>query len=464
MSVKHGTEGQTSEKHEEHKEGFIHRSYHLLFIIYAPLALISIALNVFSEKYIDYIYMTAFLAAIISVVLAAIMWILFWKHREIIQAERKANLPYLIRHQFILMYLPIAFLSMGLCAYYVYDKYVKTVENYDLSAATKVSLLLPIKNQLGRQLEDVNQVKQSLGSFLINNPDATEQYHFKIVDHKNHYNNDFEQMIVEQLQGGTQYFICAYSEVCATLSPRLEELSKELGLSKRPVMITTLSSSMTMPLEKNYFYRLFVRNREDAQVLAKHAFDAGIKSATFIATDDAYGHDAVKEFKQSWQDFGGQLQEGLYLDPVFPESVASEKILEQSVTFEKASATFVALYQPATSALSSLSKKQTLLFSANYQHHLLQRLAANDANIENIVVSFPDYKAQAQQLVNTAGAFVYIALEKLISVDKEVKEGASFHEAWIKTDEPAYLKFTRDGENDFSVSMQALPYSQFIDK
>ena len=53
---------------EEHGEGFIHKSYRLLFVIYAPLALISIALNVFSDKYINYVYMTAFLAALSLVV------------------------------------------------------------------------------------------------------------------------------------------------------------------------------------------------------------------------------------------------------------------------------------------------------------------------------------------------------------------------------------------------------------
>ncbi len=442
----------------DHKEGLVHRSYHMLFIIYAPVALISIVLNIFSDKYIDYVYMTAFLAACLSMVLAIVMWWLFWKHREIIKQERKAHLPYIIRHQFIMLYLPIAFSSMGMCAYYVYDKYVKTVEEYNQTALTNITLLFPINNQLGKRLEDIQQVKLSLGSFLINNPNVSNRYHLEFVDHKNHYNSHFEQTIVAHLKSGTDYFICAYSDVCSTLAGNLDRLVDVAGVSRRPIMVTTLSSSMLMPLAKNQFYRFYVRNREDAQVLAKYAFEKGIKTASYIATEDAYGKDAVEEFSRSWQDFGGLMQGGVYVDPLLAESVASDKVQKHAAVFEKSDAVFVALYQPATMGITQLSNTKLMLLSANYQHHQLDLLAREGAAMDNVVVSFPRYKAEASQLLNTAGIFVYVTLSKLIDADKEMRDGSTFHDAWMKTDEPAYVKFQQSGENDFSVSMQALAY------
>ena len=462
-SNKSSNEGH-GQKGEGHKEGLIQRSYHMLFIIYAPLALISIVVTVLSDKYINYVFMTAFLTACLSVVLAVIMWWLFWKHREVIKQESIAHLPYLIRHQFIMLYLPIAFISMGICAYYVYDriydKYVDAVEQFDQTALTNITMLLPISNRLGRELEDVLQIKRSLGSFLINNPELFNQYHFEFIDHKNHYSSQFEQAVVAHLKSGTHYFICAYSDVCSTLANNLDKLSETAGISTRPVIVTTLSSSMQMPLAKDQFYRFFVRNREDAQVLAKYAFDKGLKTAAYIATEDAYGKDAVAEFTKSWQDFGGSVGGGVYIDPLLSENVASDKVLSHLAIFEKVDAVFVALYQPATNALAQLSNDKLMLISANYQHHQLDALGRNGSNMDNIVVSFPRYKAESTHLINTAGLFLYMTLSKLIDADQKTAEGSTFHDAWIKTDEPAYLKFQRDGENDFSVLMQVLPYKE----
>jgi len=446
---------------EEHGGGFIHKSYHLLFVIYAPLALISIAFNVFSDKYINYVYMTAFLASGLSVILAAIMWILFFKHRDLIQKERKANLPYLIRHQFILMYLPIAFSSMGLCSYYVYDKYVKTVEIYDQTALTKVTLMLPIENKLGKKLEDIPQIKLALGNFFINRPGISDKYHFNIVDHKNSYDTDFEELVLAQLKQGVDYFVCVYSDVCASLSKNLEVLAVKAGIEEElPIIITTLSSAMDMPLAKNKFYRFFVRNREDAQALSKYAFDQSVISASFIATNDRFGEDAVREFKKSWEGFGGTFHEGIYIDPLLSEEIASNKILDNQEKFEGLDAVFIALYEPITKGLPTLSKNKTLLFSASYQHQQLEKLKSLGANMQNIVVSIPQYKLEDERLFNTAGNFVYSTLNRLIDVDQNLVDGESFHDAWITSDEPVYLDFVQDGENDFSVSMGA---KRFID-
>jgi len=443
---------------EEHGEGFLHKSYHLLFVIYAPLALVSIALNVFSDKYINYVYMTAFLASGLSVILAVIMWFLFFKHREIIQQERTAKIPYLIRHQFILMYLPVAFSSMGLCSYYVYDKYVKTVEIYDQTALTNITLMLPIENKLGKKLEDIPQIKLAIGNLLLNRPNISNKYHFNIVDHKNSYDIDFEQAVVAQLRKGADYFVCAYSDVCTSLSNNLESLRVTAEVDQLPIIITTLSSSMDIPLAKNKFYRFFVRNREDAKALSKYAFDKSITSASFIATNDRFGKDAVREFKKSWEDFGGTIHEGIYVDPLLSEEMASERVLDNQDQFAEANAVFVALYEPITKSLPVLSKSKTLLFGANYQHQQLERLKVLGANMKNIIVSIPKYKLDDKRLFSTAGNFIYSTLNKLIDVDDNLIDGSSFHEAWIKSDEPAYLNFEQDGENDFRVSMDALPF------
>ena len=165
------------------KEGLIHRSYQVLFIIYAPIALISIFLKFFSDQYSNYLFIFALLASVASLVIAIVMWVLFWQNRQLVEQERSANLPYLIRHQFILLYLPIAFSAMGLSAFFVYDKYVKIVEQQTLEAPTNITLLLPIKTPLGQALADTQQLKQGLGAYFLNTAELSERYHFDILDH-----------------------------------------------------------------------------------------------------------------------------------------------------------------------------------------------------------------------------------------------------------------------------------------
>lgn len=447
---------------DSHKEGLIHKSYHVLFIIYAPIALISILLKFFSDKYSNYVFMFALLASAVSVLVAFAMWILFWKHRELIAQERKANLPYLIRHQFILMYLPIAFLSMGLSAYFVYDKYVKTVEEHELTALKEISVLLPLKTTLGKELIDSHQIKHGIGSFLANNPEFDDHYHLDIIDHNNHYTPEFEQTIQERIRKGTEYFMCAYSEVCGALGKEITRLATEAGVDKAPIIITTLASSMTLPLAKDSFYRFFVRNQEDTHALAKNAFESGMKKVDIVAAEDAYGKDAVEQFTKTWNDFGLEVNEVLYLDPDLTDEVASEKIQESKIMNSQANGVYVALYQPASAALSELAKTKSLLLSANYQQESVQTLIDKGAAAQKLILSLPDYKAYNKKITNTVALFMYSTLDKLYQTDRQITENNSFHDLWLQSEYPPFLDFEPDSENDIKILMKAEPYSESL--
>lgn len=61
-------------------------------------------------------------------------------------------------------------------------------------------------------------------------------------------------------------------------------------------------------------------------------------------------------------------------------------------------------------------------------------------------------------MFSAAGNFMYSTLNKLINVDQKLVEDQMFHEGGVKTDEPVYIDFVQDGENDFRISMDALPY------
>lgn len=448
---------------EGQKEGFLHKSYHVLFVLYAPIALVSIVVNLFSEQHVPYLYSMAFLGAGLSVVLAGLMWWKFLKHRSIIRYEREAGLPYIIRHQFMLMYLPIAFSSMGVCAYYVYDKYVLMLEELTADFPTKITVLMPVTDTLGSELEDVKQVNLALGSLMTSHPELSERYHIVLKNHKNAYNEDLLHYVLKQSSKGNRYFVCTYSQVCGQLITEVKKLAKD-GEKSLPIIVTTLASSMNLPLHEGLAYRFYPRNREVANALAGFATREGVKTASFIAADDDYGRNAAKEFSDAWHALGGVMAEGIYLDPVLTQDVAGARILEYFGEGSKPEAIFVAHYQSINSALNPLSQNAKLLLGINYQYHLVDELRGLGAVMDNVAVALPSYKLNANQLVNTAGLFTYVTIKKLIDVDLKLKADGQedFHSYWWQVGDPAYLAFERDGNVDYRVKVSATSYQASI--
>ncbi len=243
-------------KHEE----LIHKTYQALFIIYAPIALISILIKFLSNTYISYIYVTALLVAGVSILIGLVMCIQFWRHRKLISRDKEDNIPVIVRHRFMIIYIPITIISLLISSYYTFDKYVKSVEFYGQGQRTEISILFPLRNELGAQLDDAEQARMGLGVFMVNSPEYSNDYHLTIFDHKNKYSVALENEVIFKIDKGVKYFICAYSEVCSELATKFDSLLERSDYDARPILITTLSSAMNLPLEKDKFYRFYVRN------------------------------------------------------------------------------------------------------------------------------------------------------------------------------------------------------------
>ena len=449
-------------KMSDNHSGFVHKSYQLLFILYAPVAIISIIAQLVSDAYISYIYLIALSTAAFSIVIGLIMCIQFWRHRELIARDKEVHIPYMIRHRFMIMYIPIVILSLLISSYYIFDKFVNKVEFYKEHRHTQIALLVPLKNELGVRFEDTKQIRLGLGAFLTNFPEDTKHYHLSLFDHKNKYSVALEQEVLAKVNKGVDYFVCAYSDVCAALAKRFDALLEQASYDTRPILITTLSSSMDLPLEKDKFYRFFVRNQEDARVLALKAYTKGIKKASFIATEDAYGRDAARAFMEAWQDLGGKLIEGIYIDPNLSSEVVANKIKNSPLITLKDAAVFVSHYQNINQSLQALDTKTLYLLSANYQHNVIQELAKKVAH-QQLIFALPSYKAVDENLQNTAAAFIYMTLSKLVHVDKQLSNPElQFHDLWQQADYPAYLEFRPAGIADFRIAMDAFSYGEDI--
>jgi len=442
--------------------GFMHKSYQLLFILYAPVAIISIVVQFLSTSYISYIYLIALSTAGFSIIIGIIMCIQFWRYRGVINRDKEAHIPYMVRHRFMIMYIPIVIISLLISSYYIFDQSVNKVEFYKGQQHTRIVLLFPLRNELGVKFEDTDEISLGLGTFLTRLPEYGNAYHLTLFDHKNKFNLALEKEVVAKINEGTRYFVCAYSDVCTSLANRFDALLEQATYDTRPILITTLSSSMELPLEKNKFYRFFVRNQEEARILALNAYTKGIRKATFIATQDAYGYDAAREFTEAWKDLGGKLLEGVYIDPDLSDKVVANKIRNSPLMTLKGAAVFVAHYQNINQSLQLLDIGTHYLLSANYQQNVIAQLAENIPH-KQLIFALPSYKAVDKKLKNTAAAFVYMTLSKLVHADIQMQEDkTTFHTAWHQADYPAFLEFRTAGVADFRVAMDAFDYGKDI--
>jgi hypothetical protein len=438
-------------------QGLITKSYQVLFVIYAPIALVSLFLEVFVSNSLPFLFIAALFASVVSVVIAGVMWFQFYKHRSVVREQLEMGLPYVIRHQFMLLYLPVAFLSIGFSAYYIYDIYVRLALEKE-----RIVVMLPITNILGEQADDVQEFKLALGSYLIERPELSSGYQFQVKDHNNHYSEKILDYVKEQSKRGTKYFVCGYSDFCSKLVSAVGELSEQ-ELSKRPIFVTTLASSMNIPLKKNFSYRFFPRNRETAQALAGYATRNGAQTASFIATDDEYGRNASKEYVDAWQSLGGDVVEGIYIDPLASSDMASDVIARHFSENTLPDTVFVSTVGWVNPALKLLSEQTVLLLGVNYSFRGLEDLIGMGARADNIVIAQPVYKAQYVDFENTIALFLYSAIDKLIEADTTMKrsDDKDFDTHWWATNEPAFLSFEREAQ-DYRILMTARAYSDSL--
>lgn len=437
---------------------FFHSVYQVLFIIYAPVAIFTFLVKYLSNINIDYFYLTATFFTVVSLALGVVMSVLFVVHREKLRTDQEQHLPYILRRKFFSLYLPIVLISIVVMVAYIVDSYINAPR------FKRITILTPIKNDVtGREYDHAGQVKAALGHYLVNSPNVTEEYHFTVIDHKNNLDQATRNKIIDQLNLGARYLVCTYSQFCATLADELNELVKDSKSGARPILVTTMASSMNLQLESHQYYRFYPRNRETANVLAREGMRAGLKTASFIATNDNFGQDAVKQFEMAWRDFGGEMVPGLYLDRDEEDRIALGRLRGSELERVPVDAVFVAHYSNMNETLKSLPDSVTFLFTPDYKLKHLASLKEEGVTSTRMLHAIPSYKAANAEFLNTQAMFVYLTLAKLVHVD-QLAEGDTnlFRQFWFQDDFPGGLHYSLDGEWDFRIEMEAFPYGEDV--
>ncbi len=437
----------------EKSNDLMHKSYQALFVIYAPIAIVSILLKVFNDSTVPYLFIFATITSIVSVVLAVVMWWLFFKHRGIALVERDLKLPLLIRHNFLLVYLPFTFSSIALTFFLVIKD-----NPYASSGQEKLVLMLPLTEGLNSTpSKDLFQYALAAGYFDVSQAELGNQYDLTLLDHKEVYDQALLEQVLSLAEQGAKYFVCTGSTICSRLITEYEAQKNTYPV----IFISTSAAGMNTPLEANFSYRLYPRMRETVTALSAYAARSGHLRASFIATDSDSGRSAIEEFRLSWTTLGGTVEEGVFinrfseLDQVRPEFLAA---LNEPEHFD---VLFIASSHDFSELLGKVSKHTMILLADQLRAPLLAEFSEKGALLENVVRALPDYHAERPLLAMTDAVFIEMSLSKVVAIDQVIKANASriFDELWWTTGNPKFIDLIRD-QNDFVVPMKALSLAE----
>ena len=444
--------------------GLVDQSYKILFILYAPIGVITFLIKAYIKLDIDYLPLTAVITSLLSVVIAVVIVVTGFFSREKLRQDPELHIPLILRHRFLILYVLMAVISLNISLFYVYQKYREDVHLIASSqqGAVEIVALVHITNELGKYWQDTQQLMQGLGMFVMNKPQMTERYHFSFFDHKNRFDDALKARVVKEIKLGVNYFICTASAACSPLAEQFDTLSKlARPKGQRPVLIITATATSALKTKSHQVYRFYPRNQETVALLVKMAKKRGFKEASYIAINDANGRDAVNLFIDQWGGEGREIVPGLYLDPLLSERRAAEKIDAFFSQIEAPEVVFVAHYKNITDGLLTLDDKTTLLVTASFLDKFSNDRLDKVIQSDRWISVMPDYKDQQALFDQLPPSFFYLTLDKLTNaIDQAQGNPEAFHSAWMASDYPAVLNFERDGEADFKIHMKPRSYRQ----
>jgi len=442
--------------------GLIDKSYKILFVIYAPIAVGTFIVKFFSFLAINTLFLTAVAFSGVSIILAVAIIIAYLFNRQSIQLDEEINIPFLLKHKFLIFYIFITLVSFGVSLYHLYqeDKYGGIVGVQSENDVTEIVVLVHITNELDKQWEETEKLVEGLGLLVMKKPEVTRRFHFSFIDHKNKFDESLEEIVKVEIDKGVKYFLCISSEACLSLSQKFETITETNGfVERKPLLIMTGTASSEIQPKIDGLYRFYPRNQDQASLLVKLAGARKLKKVSYIAVDNAYGRDAVAQFISQWTGEGREIVPGLFLDPLLSRKNAKMKIEQYFSTLTGVDAIFVAHTENITEGLLPLAQDKVILASAGYHADYYTKYLGKAIPYQNWITIEPDYKADDASFNLISTSFFYLTLDKLTdSILESEGDPKQFHRVWTSEDYPPVLNFVREGEADFKIQMRERVY------
>jgi len=435
---------------------FVDKSYKLLFLIYAPVALATLAFKFFSDVQISYIFLAAIAFLIVSFLIAILIILQYFRHFEDVKKDQQLHIPYTLRHQFLVAFIAIfavTFLVSGSYGYVLYRMADGNVFPQN-TPEQRIVLLIGIQDPLGNRIEGYSAVMAGVNHFIEETPDKTEKYHLSYLDHHGVYDERLKLALQKQIENGAHYFICTSSVPCKDLATVFADMIEPDALEQKDVrLIVTAANLSTIEPIQNLVYKFSANNRDEGDLLAKTAYDNGARKPVFIATDDEYGHDSVQSFENVWQEFTDvEGLQGVYIDKELSSDKVLQRLTETFLIKNGYDSIVIAGNGRELDFLNMqdrVKEKQLYAFSES-SFSLLGGL--ND--VSRLITVRPSYRTDNPNLSSQKDAMVYLTLSKVVhAIELAQSTGESFDSIWNKTNYPALIEFENAGEIDFKITL-----------
>lgn len=459
------------------KPTIIEMSYKLLFLIYAPVTLVSYILNAVGGFEIGFLLIFLLSVSAISIVLALILTIRFAVSRKEIVAMRdiNQNAPFLFRHDFLIPYILISIVSFTALTFMVYQGFTAHLSDKKSRIAelkkTEIVLILGLSD--AHDYDDRDFTTEilhnygaseiaALGHYLKTAPEHGNDYDFQLIDHRMQYSRELESQIVHYLRQGARYFICTTSAIAVPLSENFRRLVEEAGAEdNKPVLICTNAASPKIRTRTNQVYRFYIRSQEEPQVLTDKGSELGLQKAVFIAVDSEYGKGAVEAFREQWRKQGGTVAQGLFLDPVLSKKNIVQKIIAGNLLQYQPDVIFIANSNKglvgSIEALDSFPDDIVILATADLSVKFTQVPIQDILRRKTWFTCVPDMKARDDYVnFDIYTAFLAMTIGKLTHTIETLQDnpGSDFHEIFTASDYPPILNFHYYRQGDFIIEMR----------
>lgn len=445
---------------EEHpvKRSLFDKSYKVLFLIYAPIAIGTYLYTFFIGARQGYFFLCAGVAAIVSFVLGLVILVLFVYHRDRFATEQRAAIPFLLRPRFLIYYLPVALVSFALTAGLLVARpgILGNVWGSPVQKElTPIVILLHATDPYGRPWSETEQTIQGFGKFLLDKPEVTSRYHFQFFDHHNSYDPAVEEFVVQEMKAGTRYFVCLSSEVCEPLSQAFARLAARAGVERdQPILLNTVAASTEILTRPNHSYRFYPRTVDQAELLARTARRNKLMKASWVSVDNLYGHQMTGAFAKVFRQAGGEMEEGVYLRTAGTPASWVERVRHSEINTARVDCLLVGHYEDINRSLALLLPSTTILLPMGYVDFYNSPSGAilRDRNVIGVL---PVFRSDNLKFNNIQGIFLYFTLDKLVhTLDKTGHDRKRFHAAWMETTYPPQIAFEKDGEADFRILLR----------
>ena len=434
----------------------VDKTYKLFFIIYAPIALGGVFLKLYGDVQSSYLQVLTLSLCVASIVFSIGIIFSYLHHKKMLWKTVEKNIPYILRHEFLVVHMITTIFSFSALAYY--GSWGEGLVAQLSGVAQRERATLTILAQLPRENSAINDgdisTLNGLTQWMARHIAVNQSLRLDLLDHNDQFSPELEEELIQLINMGRQYIICIGSPACVPLSKKFEEIIAKTDYSNPPILITTYAYGQVSTRE-GVSYRFSPNSLNEVQALVKAALSKpDSRQASFITSDNEFGANAAEVLMQEWRSPERSILPGIYVDSRADEQRVEDFVSGTGMLSNPPDALFVATGTDINDVLMEIARltDTDFLFSSVYPASLIKALINRGVAATRIYRAELDFISGAWpwRPEHNGEALLYLTLDKLRHVLIKTRGDASlFHEAWMTSDTPQGVKYERSANTDF---------------